>query len=213
MPRPFIPVPNHVSVELFFNCYGSTLMTVLHIRKGTPFDGAAITSLRTAIVSAFNTSMRGAYATNVTLTRIRTKALDTPSSPMEDYSLPTPIAGTYGTGSVIPASNCIALKLSTGLTGRSNRGRIYHPVTMSGMVGASSSGSEVQAGFMTTILNAWTAFKTAIEAWDATAKWTVVSFMTGGVWRAEGSSHDIVALAFVDAHVDSQRRRLTGRGI
>lgn len=212
--RPFIPVPNTVSIELFQTAYNQVLENYVWVRKDTPFTAADISSLRAAVVSWSVANWRLTQPPWISLNRIRTKAWDSASAPMEDYSLPTPSVGNNsGGGTNMPSAGCIAMKLSTGLTGRSNRGRIYIPVIGTGFLIGGLSTNMVYSGYMTILLNNWQALYTAIGAWNAAAHWVVVSFMTGGVWRAEGSVHNVVSLAFVDANLDNQRRRLQGRGI
>lgn len=212
--RPFIPAPNTVSVEFMFILANSSLAeNVIHIEKGAPYTLAQIQTLRTNIGSYWDSNLKNMYLDNIQFNRIRIKALDTNIAPMEDYTWsPVKIGGRSAGGAALPNSICCALKLSTGLAGRSNRGRIYIPVTESGALQASFQ-NELDPTYASAIITIFTAFMAQITTWDATAHMVVTSFMTGGAWRATAVNHQVIACTFVDRHIDSQRRRLTGRGI
>lgn len=138
--------------------------------------------------------------------RIRCKALDSLGSPMEEYLLPSPRNGTGG-GSVLPLNVAFCVKLSTGLTGRSQRGRWYWGNLSSGiLIDAGHIAVANQTGYAN-VLN-------TLLANLATAGYTMVvtSYMTGGAWRSAGQNTPVVTCLAIDNALDSQRRRLPGRG-
>lgn len=206
MPRGFIPVPNTASAELIFTLSGVTFENTLHVEKGSPFSLADLQSLRGVLTNWVNTSYKSWYFSGCTLQRVRTRALDTANAPMEDYQLPSPIAGTAGPGGT-PLNVAFCLKLPSGLSGRSARGRWYAGAIPSGAVGSPSDINAVNANGYVTSLNA---LKTTLTAAGYT--WVVTSFRSGGAWRATGVNFAITGAAYTDLHFDSQRRRLLGRG-
>lgn len=208
MPRPFIPVPNTVSVEMIYGCYAQVMENCYHVKSNVPFDAGTIATLR----GVFNTWDSGSVANlrpnNVYLNRIRTKALDTSSSYLEDYFLPAPRAGGAA-GAAAPLGSTIAIKLGTGLAGRSYRGRIYVPGLPLNII----SGNQVGSGYHTNWANGIQALITQITAANANWKLAVVSYMADGVWRTTGVATVVTYAVATDANIDSQRRRLTGRGL
>lgn len=208
MSRPFIPVPNAVSIELIYTSAGVTLENVLHAYKGSPYSLADIQALRAIIDAWDNTSWKVARPVGIVLTRIRIKGLDTLGSPFEDYALPAPRAGTLA-GAQYPNSVCLAVKANSNRTGRSYRGRIYAPCGSIAWAGTTSNdivaaGANAVVGFLNTLI-------TNLAAAGHTL--CVVSYRGDKAWRAEGLKTAIVNWSVVDYHWDSQRRRLTGRGI
>lgn len=214
MPRPFIPVPNTVSIEWIFSYFSATTMeNVIHVQKTSPFTLAQIQSLRAYCGTFWDSTLKNAYAQNLAFTRLRIKALDSNSAPMEDFTWSPVKIGNYGlSGTALPGGTCISMKLGTGLAGRSNRGRLYIPLTTGNQLSGSTIG-DIDTTYSTSLINSWTAFIAGVQTWDATARWCVTSFRTGGAWRAAGVNNDVVSCVLVDRHVDSQRRRLLGRGI
>jgi len=121
-----------------------------------------------------------------------------------------PTAGTDAAGgSQLPASASLAIKKSTGLLGRSGRGRWYWPIGSSGFL---VDGNNVLPLVATNWAAALQLFQDAVEATVHLPKMGIVSYFTGGVMRAAGQFEQITSWGASDTRVDSQRRRLAGRG-
>lgn len=121
---------------------------------------------------------------------------------------PVPGGGSYG-GSSLPSDVCIAVKKSTATLGRSGRGRWFWPV---GNAAALVRPDELGPAVMTNILLALTNFQATVEAISGTPHMGIVSYRTGGAPRSAGQFERITGWSFSDSFVDSQRRRLLGRG-
>lgn len=204
--HPFIPVVNGASCELIYALAGDVSENVFHVTKGSPFTLANLQALRTAVNNWDAATGSTQRSNQAFLTRIRTKALDTNSSPMEDFTLPSPRAGAQG-GFVLPPNVAFCVKLSTGLAGRSFRGRWYW--------GNLTTNWQADAGHTSVAnANALAGFLTTLIANLATAGFTmvVVSYMSGGVWRSTGLATPITTAVSVDTAFDSMRKRLPNRG-
>lgn len=115
-------------------------------------------------------------------------------------------AGAGGTAAnLLPGQVTFAVKYTTGLTGRSARGRSYIwglPVTILGTnenmmaTGAAQAFADLFAE-IPTYVNA--------EGWNH----VVVSRFTGGAQRPSGIYFPITGYGFTDERVDTQRRRLS----
>jgi|ERR1051326_1087311 hypothetical protein len=205
MAHPFIPVANTASVEFIYSNAGETNENVIHVQKGSPFTLAQLQALRSTCNTWDSTNGLNMRSTSASLVRIRTKALDTNTSPTEDYYLPTPRAGAT-TGTPLPLNVAICAKLSTGLAGRNNRGRWY--------VANMGSAWEIDAGHYNlsvsaNIVSNLTALLTALTGAGYT--WVVTSYYHNG-WRAAGVNQPITSIVVVDLNFDSMRKRLPGRG-
>jgi hypothetical protein len=208
MPHGFIPVPNVASVELIYSVNGITAENVFHVQKGSPYTLAQLQALRTTVNGWDAASWAGSRCGGALLTRIRTKALDTSASPTEDYTLPVARGGTVG-GPLLPSNATFAMKLVTGLAGRSFRGRLY--VVGIGSVFLGATANQVSLGTATTFLTLLTNLITVLAAAGHTLG--VVSYRSGGVYRPTGLFTPAIGWTYVDLNMDSMRRRLTGRGI
>lgn len=206
MPHPFIPAPNCASVELIYTNAGEVNENVFHVRKGSPFSLSDLQTLRGVVNSWDAATAAGGRASAATLTRIRTKALDTNSSPMEDYYLPTPRAGGIGVAST-PLNVAFCCKLATGLAGRSYRGRWYWgniPASFLADAGNLAHASAVGlTGFLNTLIS---------NLNSAGYTMVVVSYYNNGAWRTTAVATPVTNAVAVDESIDSQRRRLRGRG-
>lgn len=113
--------------------------------------------------------------------------------------------GTGGTNSM-PGNATFCLSLRTAFTGRSRRGRLY----TIGMDEGHQTGGLVLA----TYRNSWLAAINNLRTVAATANWEMViaSFISNGVPRVTGLLAPVTSVIAVDDFVDSQRRRLQGRG-
>lgn len=118
-------------------------------------------------------------------------------------------SGTAGGAIVASDPNNVTLAVSfrSGVTGRSFRGRNYVP----GLPGSAISNNRVSATLANNIAGAYE----ILMGTDAVATgftWGVISRRTNNAPRVAGIVTPITQVVIVDTVVDSQRRRLPGRG-
>jgi len=106
-----------------------------------------------------------------------------------------------------PGNVVVSIKRSSGLTGRSERGRVYIPVPDNGLT---TNENAVDATWLDSVVDALNFLRSSLTA--AGAVEAIVSRFTGGAARATGIAIPVAFYIAVDANVDSMRRRLTGRG-
>ena len=120
-------------------------------------------------------------------------------------------AGTlvYSDAETLPPSTCFAIKRVTANLGRSGRGRLYWPIWQHGWLVSAGAINNAGANGITAKLSA---FQAGVEALVAGSQLGVVSFQHGGAAVNPGLFQPITAWAYTDLNIDSQRRRLLGRG-
>ena len=209
MPHGFIPVANVASVEMIYVISGQIAENVFYVQKGSPYTLAQLQALRGTVDSWDSATWKALRTGGASLIRIRSRARDSSSAPAEDYFLPTARPGTRSGTILLPNNVTLAIKLVTGLAGRSFRGRLY----FIGMNDTCLSGNSNVAD--TTWANAVVAALNTLQTNLASAGHTlgVVSYRTGGVYRSNGLFTASTGWVLADYNLDSQRRRLTGRGI
>lgn len=215
MTHPFIPVANVAQCQLIYNQNGQIIENVINVQKGSPFSAADLTTLVNTIDTWDNTTSTGGKNVrngNCLLQRIHARALDTESSPVVDYVLPASRGGLINGAQALPNNVTFALTLQTGLAGRSFRGRIYLVGLASGQTTGGANASNMTVSAATLIVTCYTALKTAIEGIGAGYHIVVVSYRTGLAWRTSGVATPIINFSYADLNLDSQRRRLPGRG-
>lgn len=122
----------------------------------------------------------------------------------------TPVVGTgFGPVGSLPTDNALAVKKVTAGYGRSNRGRVYWPVWEVAML---SSADHVSTTARSAIVAALTDFQGDIQTSSSPAKLSVLSTVTNKVPRSSGVAAEILSWSVFDTVIDSQRRRLVGRG-
>lgn len=207
MSRPFIPAPHCATVELIYGVYSQVIENVFAVQSNAAFSASDLTALRTCFNNWDAAQWYNARSVSVLLTRIRTKALDSSGSPMEDYALPTPRGGT-GSTAPAPLNVTFCYKLSTGLAGRSQRGRLYMP----GISTGSLNGNQIIAAHADSFLTRLNSLPAALTAANPNWKWGVLSYRADKTWRSVAQFTPITTAVYTDLNIDSQRRRLTGRG-
>lgn len=122
-----------------------------------------------------------------------------------------PSTTTFGALDVPPVPNNASLCVSfrTAGRGRSARGRNYVPGIAEGEVNI----SRITQARCDAIAQAYSNIPAVLVEQDVEAfTWVVVSRYTSGLPRGEGVTEPIQVATVVDNVIDSQRRRLPGRG-
>lgn len=187
---------------------GVVAENVFHVRKGSPYSAADLVALRNLFNTWHQTSWSTYHTAYATLFRIRSKALDTASSPLDDYYLPIPRPGTNSVSGV-PGNVTFCIKLSTGLAGRSYRGRLYWIGMGINQFGASLN--QINPATATALVTSLNNFVATLAAAGHTLG--VASYRADKAWRAVGVFTPALNWVAVNYDLDSMRRRLTGRGI
>jgi len=120
------------------------------------------------------------------------------------YNAGLPIAGS-NVNPQLPNHVTVALKKNTGMTGRHRRGRLYHL----GIKEPDVTGNTVGASFVNGLLTAYNGLIAVIQALDMV--WVLVSFFYQKSPRETALITPISSIS-CETTVDSQRRRLPGRG-
>lgn len=203
----FQPVPNTAQVEVIFTSNGSIVENVYHVEKPAPWSQPELQDLNEAFEDWWRINLAGHQPTTMVLQRIDSRDLTAESAPFDSRPCVGACAGT-DVSAALPNNATLAVKWTTGLTGRSFRGRTYHI----GLGEDKVVGDTVQDAHRLELQTAYNALRTALQQIDPTWVLVVVSRITNGVPRPSGVTTPIVA-ASVNGTVDSQRRRLLTRGL
>jgi hypothetical protein len=203
---PFVPAPNIVEVQLRATFDGQQVMNRIHVNvlhAPTEADCAAVAA---AVGDWWDTNVQALVATNVVMREIYVKSVATANGPEATFSAGFPLVGTKA-GDSLPNNVALAVSLRTGLTGRSARGRWYWYGITEDQVDANT----MMGGTIASIDAAITNLLNEIEALGFL--WVIVSYIANGGPRVGGPVYFTVnTITVVDSTVDSQRRRLPGRG-
>jgi hypothetical protein len=214
MAHPFIPAPNTALIEMVYLWQNEIIENTFHIEKGSPFSSSDLSTACDKFDLWDSTgSSRFALVRDdqCYLSQIKGRALDTSSAPVFIKTIGTPRGGDWsGSGNRLPGNVTFCVKLESGLSGRSQRGRIYMPGMRGNMLQVAPDGNKVTTGYANSCVNALNALITQLTAAGLTL--VVTSFYTAGAWRTTAQNTPIINAAFADLNSDSQQRRLIGRG-
>lgn len=202
----YVPVPNVAQVEVRASFLGEQVENVYHFQftDGT-IDFLALQALVDAVGAAWITEMLPQLQGNYTLREVYGVDLTTVSGPAATYVAPASSDGALS-GDPATGATCLCISLRTAKRGRGFRGRKY----ICGLRDIDIQGNVMLTGPATALLAAHNDFITAVE----TGTWSfgIVHRFENGVSLAEGEFNAVLSQLLVDFNIDSQRRRLAGRG-
>jgi len=202
----YIPVPNCAQLEFVYSFGGQTCENVLHYTLDSAWTVTQLTSLADAAIAEWIVSIKPQMTNLLSLVSCIATDLSSQSGPSITRATGLPSAGTQ-TGTALPNNCALVITKRTELRGRSFRGRIYHP----GLPTPQTSANNVTGAFVTNIVSGWNALTAITIAGPLTAQMVVVSKFHEGNPRVIGITTPVVNMTS-DGVIDSQRRRLPGRG-
>lgn len=206
MPLPFIPAPNCVEVVLRFTWQGQRVAITLSFEGAAPATAASMTTLAGAIETWWKASLKPLTVSTVTLNDIVVTALDSASAPGITYPITSGGAGTAA-GASVPSNSTITTTFVTALRGRSYRGRNYFVGLNTGQL---QNAVQLSTTVAASILAAYASLPGNVAASGFTH--VVISRFTGNAPRVTAVATPVTAYQ-QEIFMDSQRRRLAGRGL
>lgn len=221
---PFVPVPNCAELVLQYRSNLQDVRTVLNFAHTTSedWDETELARLIDDAYTAWTDNLKGIFPSPITIVGLTARNLNSETGPAIEMPIIPAVPGT-SPGTPVPDNVAFALRKVTGRTGRSYRGRIFH----FGMptVALSDPGHLLDAA-VTDIQAAYNNFFVDMASMEAGRQHVVVSRYSGmenvivdgrytrrPIPRASGIFTDVVSISSKDNVLDSQRRRLPGRGV
>lgn len=202
----FIPLPGGIKICYRFTKAGQNCCNVFHATTDVPVDEALLESIGNEAKQAWVDTLAGYTSGDVSLQAIEIQDISTPGGIGIEYTTGLPLTGTPGL-TASPNNVTVATKLTTGRTGRSQRGRFY-------FVGLSPTYTETDKQHILPVMQAQLAlFVDALidNLASAAVELVVASFFSGGAPRTEGVATPVLG-GSANLTLDSQRRRLPERG-
>jgi len=192
---------NGAQCTLQFEQEGQIVQNVLNFIRFGGFDEAQVLQLADDVIAWWNGTMRNLTATNVTLNMVKARDLTNIDDPTFEVVTGLPIVASGGTA--LPNHCTVAMTLRTGLSGRRNRGRIYHVGLRADFLESTDKNIIVPGSLATLVAG----YEELID--PSTFTDTGVGL---AVWSRLGNSGRAVEAVASDGVMDSQRRRLPRRG-
>lgn len=203
----FIPVSQTCKAEVHCTWAGQTTINDLYffLPAGEPTLAQTL-QLAQDLDAWWSASVLINLNESLTYNFIRTRSLLVPNGFTAESASNSGPGGISGEAVPNNVNPCISFR--TGVAGRSFRGRNYIP----GLSNSDVTGNVLETAWKTALINAYTDLNPGGNFGTAAWNWVVVSYFTGGSPRAAGLVTPVISAIFTDDIVDSQRRRLPGRG-
>lgn len=204
--------PNTALIEVNMLTNGEHAQNTFYVEGLTPMGTADLEELCTQVEAWWKLYAIQEYTTKTELVSISAKAQDSATAPVWEISVTASNVGTL-VADAAPNNVAFCLSFLTALGGRSYRGRNYIcgiPITV-------ISGNAITSAYA----NAWiTNYETLLSelailnrTMVVVSKYSGVNPTTGKpIPRVSGITTPITGFKWVNLDLDSQRRRLPGRG-
>jgi len=185
---------------------GQNVQNTLYFQSAVEIDATNILQLASDLSGYWQNNQLARQSSAVLMTVVEAKQM-LEMDPFVGTWLP--VGTTTGALSpvMIPNNGSFAVSFRTSTGGRSGRGRNF----WLGIPEDQTTQSRLNAGYITNILSEYNGMVGA-DAVSSGWTWCVYSRFSGGIPRVFGAAYEIIAAVAVDDIVDSQRRRLPGRG-
>lgn len=203
---PFVPVADTVEVELRQLIFGQKVENVLGFRKTGGVSIADATDLWNALLLWWTTDEAHNLSVDISLREGQITDLSSDSGFSVSFAAPTPNPNGFVDSPGLPSNVALCVSFRTPNRGRSFRGRNY----VAGLGESEVTGNTVAAP---TVAGIQTSYSNLISiAAGVGFEWVVISRSHNLEPRLTGVATAITSVVVTDPFVDSQRRRLTGRG-
>jgi hypothetical protein len=202
----FVPVPLCVGVEMRMLLDSQHIENTFAVSKGIGWIPADVPVLFNELLLWWTVDLAPSLTQSITLQEVQ--ITDLSSATGFAFTIPAPVPKPAGgrVGTPLPNNVAGCITLRTAKRGRSFRGRNYVP----GLVVNDVTNNTIAAARITALETAYNSLITRMVGLGAGL--VVISRFTAGAPRVTGVATVVTAAGFTDATVDSQRRRLPGRG-
>lgn len=205
----FIPAIGVAKVCLHLTVMGQNMQLCLHFKKttGTPSD-ADLAALAQAASDGWQTFLKPNFGTFLDHVYSVATDLTTQSGHQATNTPASPVPGTGGSTPISNGSAAVATWRTAG-RGRSRRGRTYLPGLSSAWV---ANAITLDPTAISAVLADLASYTAALEAATSpTYNHVIVSKQENLVAQDPANTYEVTAVT-MDTFIDSQRRRLGGRG-
>lgn len=203
---PFVPVAKTAMAELRFELDSQRVENTLYFENPVGWDITSMEALAADLITWWSDNMAPNLCDGLSLREVWMTDISDETAPAFGYSTGLPVAGLLSE-EPLPNNVAVCISFRTSNRGRSARGRNY----IAGIPSTSVTQNTITAGFRSALEDAYALLIPLAAANGAT--WIVASRYANGAPRVAGVKFLIRQALVTDATVDSQRRRLPGRGM
>lgn len=198
---PFQPAPNCAEAVIRCDYGGREVANVLNFWNSGGYTLSDIQNLADAVDGVVPASYLPYLSPSLTYLSTDVRGLASAADLTATSITGTGVGG--GAGTPLPANVTLAIKLLTGVTGRSNRGRFFALPSVDGYL---DGPNHFLISYADAIVGLIGDFQVAAQAvgWEL----VVLSRFTGGAPRVSATHRLVTTITYTDTKCDSQRGRL-----
>jgi len=201
----FQPVPNTVQCDAIFMLFGQIIENVYHVFVPDGVDAPTIQDCADVIGHWVEDTYLDNLSSNLTFLRVEAKNLSIADGGEAVYlAAPGTVGGSADASEPGNVAFCVSLK--TAESGRSHRGRKY----ISGLAVSQRVGNAVLPAYGAALADSLNTLLTVLEG--VAKALVIVSRIQDGITLVTAAVTPVTSAVAVDFNIDSQRRRLNGRG-
>lgn len=209
-PHDFIPAPNVAQLEMVYNLDEQIIENRFFLEGAEQWTLASLTELATTALDEWQSSIAPLISDQVHLILARATDMEVDDGAGVEIEPGSDIAGEV-TGGSLPSNVTLTTKFGSGLTGRSHRGRVYTPGIPRTSVGTTTV-NEVTPVVAGSFSSGWANFFSGLIAnVENCDHHVIVSYCFNKAWRTTADITTVINYS-TEVTLDSQRRRLPGRG-
>lgn len=202
----FIPTLNCINCKMIFTQAGQFVQNNFYFQTAAPPTATDLDATNTFMHTFWTNQLKANINNTVALVQIQSIDLSSANAQARSLFISPPEAGTLTVTSPLPSNVSIVATARTVLRGRNYRGRIYLPGLGSDYLVSPVTYSATQ------IVNIITALSWLLNVANTASEiLVVVSKFLNKVARSSGVKTPVTSWT-MDTALDSQRRRLLGRG-
>jgi len=200
----FIPIPNVAQVTVNATFLGQQVQNVYHVRLDDTDPEPSLQDVADTFIAWVIAELVANVSSDVEYRSVIVTDQSVQNGAQYTGAFP-PATNGEQLSAPLPSSNTVAVSWRTGFSGRSFRGRTFH----FGLVESQVTDNEVVGATLTALVADYAQLIT--DCATAGFPLVVASRYTNGAPRVTGIKTNILSL-LIDPVIDSQRRRLPGRG-
>lgn len=193
-------------VEIVTASPNATMVNTLYVKKADAWNLVDLEEVATLVWDWWDASIAPMVSDAVDLVKVRARDMSAPNSWVYEYTDSTPVNGNVSAG-ILPGNATMTVKFGTGLAGRSKRGRNY----VIGLTEDQVSGDNVAGATVSAYIAAYEGLQTLLVAEGMAHVVASRANCTDPETPCSGNTYTVINYSS-DGVVDSQRRRLAGRG-
>jgi len=203
--HPYIPIPEACEIKMNFSTPGGVAQNVFNFQKDGGFSLTDLSTLAGGMSDWWQAELIDGVSDLVTLESVIATDISSESGSQVTFTDTLPAQGA-NTSHSLPMNSTAVISWRTDARGRSFRGRTYHVGLCDNAVAASA----LLAGTRLALIDAYTQLL-GDTYFSSEYVLGIVSRCHDRAWRTTGLITPVVSIV-VDLPLDSQRRRLIGRG-